>query len=283
MKKLFLDSLNTPDSCQKTSIFFENKKSAIRLRNLKSSLYSLENINTNSDNKFTASTFNYPISESIYFKTTTNLSSFSPILSQRTTKNFFNELNLKTPEKKTSKKKKIAKTEKKTIETLTLQFNKRLRLFMNLDEQKQGNKKFIEIVKKNIEDMYFDYDKKNVEKKKNLFSGNNAGILKNKVLFVKGVMDYMFPILTIQKMHYLDEEKHKKFKEEMERAKSLNQNNIYKKRIYSAKHIVRNCKYKYNGVFSSDFSRKTQLINKEKKILIGGKKKIMNLHKYDFY
>lgn len=283
MKKLFLDSLNTPESCPKTSIFFENKKSAIRLRNLKSSLNSLENINTNSYNRFTASTFNYPISESIYFKTTTNLSSFSPILSQRTTKNFFNKF--KTPEKKRTKKKiKSPKTEKKkTIETLTLQFNKRLRLFMNLEDQKQGNKKFIEIIKKNIEDMYFDYDKKNVQKKKNLFSGNNANILKNKVLFVKGVMDYMFPILTIQKMHYLDEEKHRKFKEEMERAKSLNENNIYNKRIYSAKHIVRNCKYKYNGAFTSNFSKKKLGINKEKKILLGGKKKIMNLHSYDFY
>jgi hypothetical protein len=280
MKKLILTNFKDSDSYNKNLIFSENKKGSLTLRNHKHSRNSNETVyKTNSENRKTTSTFNYPISDSIYFKTLSNFSSFSPIASNRTTKSKFLNLKSQIPKKRNNS----PKTVKNNIEIQALQFNKRLRLFMNLDKDKIVNKKYQEIIKKNIEDMYFDYDEKNVIKKKNLFSGNNAGILKNKVLFVKGVMDYMFPILTIQKMHYLDEEKHKKFKEEMERAKSLNQNNIYKKRIYSAKHIVRNCKYKYNGVFSSDFSRKTQLINKEKKNLIGGKKKIMNLHKYDFY
>ena len=57
-------------------------------------------------------------------------------------------------------------------------------------------------------------------------------------------MDYMFPKLTIKKMHFLNKEKNKRFKEEMKRANSLNQNDIYKKRIMSAKQIIFNSKYK---------------------------------------
>jgi hypothetical protein len=165
------------------------------------------------------------------------------------------------------------KTIKKNIEIQTLQFNKRLRLFMNLDKEKIVNKKYKEIIKKNIEDMYFDYDEKNVIKKKNLFSGNNAGILKNKVLFVKGVMDYMFPILTIKKMHFLDREKFRKFQDAYEKAKSLNKNDIYIKRIKSAREIVYNSKFKNNGAFSSDRYRK-HFINKKKKLSLVEKNKL---------
>jgi hypothetical protein len=151
---------------------------------------------------------------------------------------------------------------------------------MNMDGKK-GNKKFQELVKKNIEDMYFDYDKNNDHKKNKLFSGNNAGTLKNKIFFVKGVMDYMFPILTIKKMHHLDREKYKKFQIEKKKVLSLNHNEIYNKRIMSASRIVTNSKYKYNEAFSFNNSLKHLLKNK-KKIIIGGMTQIKKVDKYDF-
>jgi len=279
MKKLILTNFKNTDSENKNLIFNENKKGSLTLRNNKHSRNTTETAcKTNSDNKFTTSTFNYPITDSIYFKTLSNFSSFSPIASNRTTKSKFLNLKSQIPKKRNTS----PKTVKKNIEIQTLQFNKRLRLFMNLDKDKIVNKKYQEIIKKNIEDMYFDYDEKNVIKKKNLFSGNNAGILKNKVLFVKGVMDYMFPILTIKKMHFLDREKYRKFQDAYEKAKSLNKNDIYIKRIKSAREIVINSKFKNNGAFSSDRFR-SHFINKKKRMIIGGKEQIKNLSKYDFY
>ncbi len=279
MKKLILTNFKNTDSENKNLIFNENKKGSLTLRNNKHSRNTTDTIcKTNSDNKFTTSTFNYPITDSIYFKTLSNFSSFSPIASNRTTKSKFLNLKSQIPKKRNTS----PKTVKKNIEIQTLQFNKRLRLFMNLDKDKIVNKKYQEIIKKNIEDMYFDYDEKNVIKKKNLFSGNNAGILKNKVLFVKGVMDYMFPILTIKKMHFLDREKYRKFQDAYEKAKSLNKNDIYIKRIKSAREIVINSKFKNNGAFSSDRFR-SHFINKKKRMIIGGKEQIKNLSKYDFY
>ncbi len=279
MKKLILTNFKNTDSENKNLIFNENKKGSLTLRNNKHSRNTTDTVcKTNSDNKFTTSTFNYPITDSIYFKTLSNFSSFSPIASNRTTKSKFLNLKSQIPKKRNTS----PKTVKKNIEIQTLQFNKRLRLFMNLDKDKIVNKKYQEIIKKNIEDMYFDYDEKNVIKKKNLFSGNNAGILKNKVLLVKGVMDYMFPILTIKKMHFLDREKYRKFQDAYEKAKSLNKNDIYIKRIKSAREIVINSKFKNNGAFSSDRFR-SHFINKKKRMIIGGKEQIKNLSKYDFY
>ena len=279
MKKLILTNFKNTDSENKNLIFNENKKGSLTLRNNKHSRNTTDTVcKTNSDNKFTTSTFNYPISDSIYFKTLSNFSSFSPIASNRTTKSKFLNLKSQIPKKRNTS----PKTVKKNIEIQTLQFNKRLRLFMNLDKEKIVNKKYQEIIKKNIEDMYFDYDEKNVIKKKNLFSGNNAGILKNKVLFVKGVMDYMFPILTIKKMHFLDREKYRKFKDAFEKAKSLNKNDIYIKRIKSAREIVINSKFKNNGAFYSDKFR-SHFKKKKKKMIIGGKEQIKHLRKYDFY
>ena len=280
MKKFFLSQIKSPEIYKKKTIFIDNQP-PIRYRNIKKSINSIDSIqqtNSNTELKYTASTFNYPITDSTYFKTTSNFS-FSPILSTRTTKiNFFDS---KSP-KSVKTKSKIAKKVKKTLETQTLQFNKKLRLFMNIDEDKTKNKKFMEMVNKNIEEMYFDYDSNNTKKKTILFSGNNAGILRNKIYFVKGVMDYMFPKLTIKKMHFLDEEKNKKFNQEMIRAHSLNQNDLYKKRIMSANQIVSNSKYKYNGIFSTN-NLKRQLINKYKKIIVGGKKQFKIVHNYDFH
>ena len=232
------------------------------------------------DNNYKTSTFNYPISDSIYYKTNSNFS-LSPILTQRSTKSkYFNVKNNTPTKKEKSPPKTERKNHKKSLETQTLQFNKRLRLFMNMDGKK-GNKKFQELVKKNIEDMYFDYDKNNNYKKNKLFSGNNTGILKNKIFFVKGVMDYMFPILTIKKMHHLDREKYKKFQIEKKKVLSLNHNEIYNKRIMSASRIVTNSKYKYNEAFSFNNSLKHLLKNK-KKTIIGGMTQIKKVDKYDF-
>ena len=284
MKKLFISQLKDTEIYRKNTVLFIDQGTSTRYRNFKSSGHSVDsmqqtNANDNNNN-YKTSNFNYPISDSIYYKTNSNFS-LSPILTQRSTKSkYFNRKNNTPSKKEKSPPKTERKNHKKSLETQTLQFNKRLRLFMNMDGKK-GNKKFQELVKKNIEDMYFDYDKNNDHKKNKLFSGNNAGILKNKIFFVKGVMDYMFPILTIKKMHHLDREKYKKFQIEKKKVLSLNHNEIYNKRIMSASRIVTNSKYKYNEAFSFNNSLKHLLKNK-KKTIIGGMTQIKKVDKYDF-
>ena len=284
MKKLFISQLKDTEIYRKNTVLFIDQGTSTRYRNFKSSGHSVDsmqqtNANDNNNN-YKTSNFNYPISDSIYYKTNSNFS-LSPILTQRSTKSkYFNRKNNTPSKKEKSPPKTERKNHKKSLETQTLQFNKRLRLFMNMDGKK-GNKKSQELVKKNIEDMYFDYDKNNDHKKNKLFSGNNAGILKNKIFFVKGVMDYMFPILTIKKMHHLDREKYKKFQIEKKKVLSLNHNEIYNKRIMSASRIVTNSKYKYNEAFSFNNSLKHLLKNK-KKIIIGGMTQIKKVDKYDF-
>ena len=143
MKRLILTNFKYSDSDNKNLIFTENKKGSLTLRNHKHSRNSTETVcKTNSDNKYTTSTFNYPKTNSIYFKTLSNFSSFSPIASNRTTKSKFVNLKAQIPKKRNNS----PKTIKKNIEIQTLQFNKRLRLFMNLDKEKIVNKKYKEII-----------------------------------------------------------------------------------------------------------------------------------------
>ena len=92
---------------------------------------------------------------------------------------------------------------------IALTFNKRLRLFIREDKNEKTKSALQKLKEKNIEEIYYDYDKNNQKIKKETFSGNNPGVLKNKILSVKGVMDYMFPRMFMRQMHYL--EKRKKF------------------------------------------------------------------------
>ena len=96
MKKFFLSQIKSPEIYKKKTIFIDNQP--IRYRNIKTSVNSIDSIqqtNTNNEVKYAASTFNYPITDSTYFKTTSNFS-FSPILSTRTTKiKFFENKNQK--------------------------------------------------------------------------------------------------------------------------------------------------------------------------------------------
>ena len=47
----------------------------------------------------------------------------------------------------------------------------------------------------------------------NSFSGNRADLLRNKIFFVKGIVDYIYPKLVLNKMVFLNEMKENKFRE----------------------------------------------------------------------
>lgn len=163
--------------------------------------------------------------------------------------------------------KKFIKPKKKHTELLT--FNKKLRLFLNIDKNDKTKQELLKVTQKNIEEIYFDYDAQNHKKKLDMFSGNNANVLRNKILFVKGVMDYMFPRMMIKKMNFLTKVKKKEFENEMKQMKSHFSNDIFTQSIKSANDGVLMSKYNHGGNFFNSNSK----VNSAKKILIN--KKIM--------
>lgn len=167
----------------------------------------------------------------------------------------------------------------KKIKGDLLTFNKRLRLFLTADND-ETNAKFRRLRQKNVEELYFDYDKNNKHKKMEVFSGNNAGLLRNKVLFVKGVMDYMFPRILIKKMNFLSTQKNIKFENEMKEIKWQN-SEYYVERIKSAKNAAIMSKYAQGGAGCNESVKMKGGFFPKKKIMLGGRVVRKTIHKYD--
>ena len=114
----------------------------------------------------------------------------------------------KTIQNKINESKKLQKLKRLNI----LDFGNNLKLYDEI-EKKQKEKAIIEKRTKQLDEIYYDYDKQNRKKIMNSFSGNRADLLRNKICFVKGIVDYLYPKLVLNKMVFLNEMKEKKFKE----------------------------------------------------------------------
>jgi hypothetical protein len=182
----------------------------------------------------------------------------------------------KTIEKKIKESKKSQRLKKINI----LDFGNKLKLY-DEEEQKKKEKIILEKRAKELNDIYYDYDKTNSKQIMNSFSGNSPTLLKNKVCFVKGIMDFLYPKLVLQKMAFLNEIKIKKFKQGRENI----ENNYKKDKYYISK--FRNpeqnaalSKYLYGSDY--EIIRKKNNSIKTKNILIN-KCKVLKLSKdYDF-
>ena len=103
------------------------------------------------------------------------------------------------------KKRNTLKNEKKPKRDL-LSFDPSLKMLNDNLELNPYNQKLIEDRLRKKKELYFDYDKNNDEFKYNSFSGNNPSLLKCKVLFVKGVYDYIYPRLVVKRMRFLEDQ-----------------------------------------------------------------------------
>ena len=94
-----------------------------------------------------------------------------------------------------------------------LDFGSNLKIY---DEKEKRYKKKVILDKfeKQLDEIYFDYDKSNKKVIINSFSGNNADLLRNKVSFVTGIMNYLYPKIVLNKMEFLKKMKHKELREE---------------------------------------------------------------------
>lgn len=94
-----------------------------------------------------------------------------------------------------------------------LDFGKHLKIYDPL-EKKHKFKIIVEKRQKQLDELYYDYDKKNRNKIKNSFSGNRTDLLKNKIFFVKGIVDYLYPKAVLNRVDCENEIKQNKFKDE---------------------------------------------------------------------
>lgn len=109
-----------------------------------------------------------------------------------------------------------------------LDFGNQLKLY-DENEKKTKEKAIIEKRSKELDEIYYDYDKRNQNHIINSFSGNRADLLKNKVCFVKGIVDYLYPKLILKKMKLLNEMNEKKYQQNRENI------NIIKGKYYLIK------------------------------------------------
>lgn len=114
--------------------------------------------------------------------------------------------------KKINNKLNQLKTEKKSKKINILDFGNKLKLYDD-EEKKRKEKSIIEKREKQLNEIYYDYDKNNKKQIMNSFSGNRADLLKNKVCFVKGIVDYLYPKMILNKIEFLKEMKDKKYRD----------------------------------------------------------------------
>ena len=174
-----------------------------------------------------------------------------------------------------------------------LSFNKKLRMYIRDDDSSNNDIAFEKIKQKNIEEIYYDYDKNNQRRKKESFSGNNAKVLKNKILFVKGVMDYMVPRLLMNKMKYINQKKEQEFQYKKLQYKSNRDNirNVYVNTITSGNDKAISARFSINAIGRGGIINMKQLLtcnnngdgNRYKKILLNKNVVQSKIKNYNFY
>ena len=105
------------------------------------------------------------------------------------------------------------KESKKLKKINILDFGNNLKLYDDIEKQ-QKEKTILEKRERQLNEIYYDYDKSNQKQIMNSFSGNRADLLKNKVCFVKGIVDYLYPKLILQKMDFINKMKEQNYKKE---------------------------------------------------------------------
>ena len=136
---------------------------------------------------------------------------------------YYNSFNRKnTVKKKTIKSKlnrpvinlKNAKIIKDKLKHLNIiDFGSTLKLYDD-NEKKMKKKVILQKIDRQLEEIYYDYDKNNKKVIINSFSGNNAELLRNKISFVSGIMNYLYPKIVLNKMEFLKKMKKKELREE---------------------------------------------------------------------
>lgn len=143
-----------------------------------------------------------------------------------------------------------------------LDFGKNLKLYEPI-EKKNKFKIIVERRKQQLEELYYDYDKKNKKVIKNSFSGNRTDLLKNKIFFVKGIVDYLYPKAVLNKVVCVNEIKQNKFKDERKQLEESQKGKFFFLKHKNPEQNAAMSKYLY-GEYLDDslIKNKKTLVNK---------------------
>ena len=247
--------------------YYKIIKSSLSPRSIKDDLVKqLSPRNNRTDNRLSLKLLNLKINDKNDINNN-NLTSFSlfPKLSQI---NLSPNITIMKTKLNNIKKKNSIKSKNKPKRDL-LTFDPCLKMLNDNLELNPYNQKLIEDRLKKKKELYFDYDKNNDEFKYNSFSGNNANLLKCKVLFVKGVYDYIYPRLVVKRMKFLEEQYRKDIKENVKKLNDeFNKNKIFIKRFRTREEKIKMSKYLLNGAYSNEAIKSKGNLIKLKKILL---------------
>ena len=167
---------------------------------------------------------------------------------------YYNSFNRKnTVKKKTIKSKlnrpvinlKNARIIKDKLKHLNIiDFGSTLKLYDD-NEKKMKKKVILQKIDRQLEEIYYDYDKNNQKVIINSFSGNSADLLRNKVSFVTGIMNYLYPKIVLNKMEFLKKMKHIELKEEKTQLEYNLRGKIYNLKYKNPRQNAEISKYFY--------------------------------------
>ena len=164
----------------------------------------------------------------------------------------------RTIEKKISESKKSQRLKRVDM----LDFGKNLKLYDTI-EKKHKFKVIVERRKKELDELYYDYDKKNRQVIKNSFSGNRTDLLKKKIFFVKGIVDYLYPKAVLNRVDCENEIKQSKFKDERNQLEESQKGKFFYLKHKNPEQNAAMSKYLYGEYLDDSLikSKKT-LVNK---------------------
>ena len=125
-----------------------------------------------------------------------------------------------------------------------IDFGSTLKLYDD-NEKKMKKKVILQKIDRQLEEIYYDYDKNNQKVIINSFSGNSADLLRNKVSFVTGIMNYLYPKIVLNKMEFLKKMKHIELKEEKTQLEYNLRGKIYNLKYKNPRQNAEISKYFY--------------------------------------
>ena len=131
-----------------------------------------------------------------------------------------------------------------------LDFGNNLKIY---DEKEKKNKKkvILDKIEKKLDEIYYDYDKRNQKVIINSFSGNNADLLRNKISFVSGIMNYLYPKIVLNKMEFLKKMKYQELREEKFQVELDLKGDLYELKHKNPKENAAISKYFYMDDFDN--------------------------------
>ena len=162
-----------------------------------------------------------------------------------------------------------------------LQFDKSLKI-LNENAVIKNNEKLKEKRVKKVIELYFDYDKKNETVISNSFSGNNPNILKNKIMFVKNVFDYIYPRIIIKRMKFLNKKKVEEIESKIDILNKKFSNNYYINKFRTPEENSRKTKYDLKGAIYDEAIKIKGDVIKLNKTIVNGKLTTKMVKNYDY-